>query len=33
MADMGKLMSAAKEKLNGRADMSYVSKTIREKLN
>ncbi|MBR1718395.1 MAG: GatB/YqeY domain-containing protein [Bacilli bacterium] len=33
MADMGKLMGLAKEKLNGRADMSYVSKTIREKLN
>ncbi len=33
MADMGKLMGLAKEKLNGRADMGYVSKTIREKLN
>ncbi|MBP3765936.1 MAG: GatB/YqeY domain-containing protein [Bacilli bacterium] len=33
MADMGKVMASAKEKLNGQADMSYVSKIIREKLN
>lgn len=33
MADMGRVMASAKEKLNGQADMSYVSKTIREKLN
>ena len=33
MADMGKVMKIAKERLNGQADMSYVSKKIREKLN
>lgn len=33
MADMGRVMALAKEKLNGQADMSYVSKTIKEKLN
>ena len=33
MQDMGKVMGIAKERLNGQADMSYVSKTIREKLN
>ncbi len=33
MADMGKIMKIAKERLNGQADMSYVSKKIREKLN
>ena len=33
MADMGKIMNLAKEKLSGQADMSYVSKTIREKLS
>ena len=33
ISDMGKVMSAAKERLNGQADMSYVSKIIREKLS
>ena len=33
MAVMGKVMKIAKERLNGQADMSYVSKKIREKLN
>ena len=33
MADMGKVMKIAKERLNGQTDMSYVSKKIREKLN
>lgn len=33
MSDMGKVMSVAKERLNGRADMGYISRTIKEKLN
>jgi len=33
MKDMGKLMGALKPKLQGRADMSIVSKKIKEKLN
>ena len=33
MADMGKVMKIAKDRLTGQADMSYVSKKIREKLN
>ncbi len=31
--DMGKLMGVLTPKLKGKADMSWVSKTIREKLN
>ena len=31
--DMGKLMGLLTPKLKGKADMSWVSKTIREKLN
>ena len=33
MKDMGKLMGILTPKLKGKADMSFVSKTIREKLN
>lgn len=33
MKDMGKLMEILTPKLKGKADMSFVSKTIREKLN
>lgn len=33
MSDMGKVMSVAKGRLNGRADMGYISRTIKEKLN
>lgn len=33
MKDMGKVMSEVKDKINGRFDMSEVSKMIREKLN
>lgn len=33
MSDMGKVMKTAKEKLNGQADMSYVSSLIKQKLN
>ena len=31
--DMGKVMGLVKPQLQGRADMSSVSKTIRERLN
>ena len=31
-SDMGKLMGYVTPKLKGRADMSFVSKTIKEKL-
>ncbi|MDD3186983.1 MAG: GatB/YqeY domain-containing protein [Bacilli bacterium] len=31
--DMGKIMAKAKEVLNGKADLGYVSKLIKEKLN
>ena len=33
MKDMGKIMGILTPKLKGKADMSFVSKTIREKLN
>ena len=33
MKDMGKVMNKAKERINGRFDMSEVSKIIREKLS
>ena len=33
MKDMGKLMGILTPKLKGKTDMSFVSKTIREKLN
>ncbi len=32
-SDMGKIMGLVSPKLRGRADMSYVSKTIKEKLS
>lgn len=32
-SDMGKIMGLVSPKLRGKADMSYVSKTIKEKLN
>lgn len=32
-SDMGKIMSIVTPKLKGKADMSFVSKTIQEKLN
>ncbi len=33
MKDMGKIMSEINPKIKGKADMSYVSSTIKEKLN
>jgi len=33
MKDMGKIMAGLNSKLKGRADMSEVSKKIKEKLN
>ena len=33
ISDMGKVMKEAKEKLAGQADMSFVSKVIKEKLS
>jgi hypothetical protein len=33
MSDMGKIMKEASSKLKGKADMSFVSKIIKEKLN
>ena len=33
MKDMGKIMASLNSKLKGRADMSEVSKKIKEKLN
>ena len=32
-SDMGKLMGVVTPKLKGKADMSFVSKTIKEKLS
>jgi uncharacterized protein YqeY len=33
MSDMGKIMKEDSSKLKGKADMSFVSKIIKEKLN